>query len=503
MHILGKARTIPSMGTVRPANGTASAKSRIDTVVESFSERIARGLMRSGERLPSIRAASQAFGVAKNTVVDAYERLVATGLIESRPGSGFYVATRRTKTPSQPAPEKVDAVDSVWLLREQLEKRYTVRVGDGRPPPAWMEGSEVGRYLRPVSKPGQRTIPESYGSPFGLLPLRERIANLLAERSIAVTPAQLLLTHGANDALDMIVRHFVQPGDAVLVDNPGYYPLFGKLRLAKAKLIGVRRNADGPDPDDLAAQATASGAKLFFTQSLAHNPTGCSISLPIAYRIMRVATETNLTIIDSDPFADVMPPSSARLAALDQLDRVILVGTFAKTLSASLRSGYIAARADITGALADLKMITRTNSSGYVEQIIHDLIVSGRYRGHVKRLTGRIRDATHLAHDTLKRLGLPVFGDPGGGFYMWCELPPAVSDKELSRAAAERGILLAPGSAFDPSGSAAIPAMRINIAYLQDPRFEAFMADMAAPGPRPPGFSRINPPPRRQPHPKG
>lgn len=468
------------MGTVRPAGGTGSAKSRIDTVVDSFSGRIERGLMRSGERLPSIRAASQAFGVAKNTVVDAYERLVATGLIDSRPGSGFYVAVRRAKTTASPAPEKIDAVDSVWLLREQLEKRYAVRVGDGRPPPAWMEGSEVGRYLRPVNKPGQRTIPESYGSPYGLLPLRERIANLLAERSIAATPAQLLLTHGANDALDMIVRHFVEPGDAVLVDSPGYYPLFGKLRLAKAKIIGVRRSADGPDPDDLATQAAASGAKLFFTQSLAHNPTGCSISLPVAYRVMRVATAHDLTIVDSDPFADVMPTSSARLAALDQLDRVILVGTFAKTLSASLRSGYIAARADIASALADLKMITRTNSSGYVEQIIHDLIVSGRYRGHVKRLTGRIREATHQAHDTLKRLRLPVFGEPGGGFYMWCELPSHVSDKELSLTAADRGILLAPGSAFDPGGASA-PAMRINIAYLQDPRFEAFISEMMTP----------------------
>jgi DNA-binding transcriptional MocR family regulator len=482
LHILGKTRTIPSMGTVRPIEPVGSAKSRVDTVIETFTDRITRGVMRGGERLPSIRAASHAFGVSKNTVVDAYERLVATGLIESRPGSGFYVAARRTKAAESPALDKLDAVDSVWLLREQLEKRYAVRVGDGRPPPAWMEGSEVGRYLRPVNKPGQRSIPESYGSPYGLLPLRERIAGLLGERSIAATPGQILLTHGANDALDMIVRHFVEPGDAVLVDSPGYYPLFAKLRLAKARIIGVRRHADGPDPDDLATQAAASGAKLFFTQSLAHNPTGCSISLPVAYRIMRVATDNNLTVVDSDPFADVMPGTSPRLAALDQLDRVIVVGTFAKTLSASLRSGYIAARADIAGAVADLKMITRTNSSGYIEQIIHDLIVSGRYRGHVKRLTGRIQMATQQAHDTLTRLRLPVHGEPTGGFYMWCELPRHIDDKQLSRIAAERGILLAPGSAFYPSGNAPAPAMRLNIAYLQDARFETFITEVLEKG---------------------
>jgi len=473
---LGKVRTIPLMGTVEGANGGPS-RSRVETIVGTVVTRIERGLLRPGERLPSIRNASEQFGASKNTIVEAYERLVASGRIESKPGSGFYVSHHRPKSAPHAEPAKVEAVDSVWLLREQLEKRYEVRVGDGRPPAAWMEASEVGRYLRPVSGPGRRVLPESYGTPYGLLPLRRRVAGLLAERSIGAEPSQVLLTQGANDALDMIVRHFVEPGDAVLVDNPGYYPLFGKLRLAKARLIGVRRNADGPDPDDLAAKAASSGARLFFTQSLAHNPTGCSVTLAVAYRLMRVATEHHLRIVDSDPFADVLPNTSARLAALDQLDRVIYVGTFAKTLSASLRSGYIAANHDTVGALADLKMITRANSSGYVEQIIYDLITSGRYRGHLKRLTGRIEAATQQAYDSLSQLGLPVFGEPRGGFYMWCELPHHIDDKYLSRIAAERSILLAPGSAFNPDATPNRPAMRINIAHVGDPRFHQFMME--------------------------
>jgi DNA-binding transcriptional MocR family regulator len=111
---------------------------------------------------------------------------------------------------------------------------------------------------------------------------------------------------------------------------------------------------------------------------------------------------------------------------------VIYVGTFAKTLSASLRSGYIAANADTIARLADLKMITRANSSGYIEQIIYDLITSGRYRGHLKRLIGRIEAATGQANDTLSRLSLPVFGQPRGGFYMWCELPDISTTRNLA-----------------------------------------------------------------------
>jgi DNA-binding transcriptional MocR family regulator len=460
------------MGTVESLD-RRSARSRVETIVDEVISRIERGLIRPGERLPSIRNASETFAASKNTIVDAYERLVASGQIESRPGSGFYVSQHRAKRPEIPEPARVEAVDSVWLLREQLEKRYEVRVGDGRPPAAWMEGAD----LRPVSRPGQRALPESYGSPYGLLALRERIAGLLTERSIAVRPAQVLLTQGANDALDMIVRQFVEPGDPVLVDNPGYYPLFGKLRLAKARLIGVRRTVDGPDPDDLAAKTAATGAKIFFTQSLAQNPTGCSITLPVAYRVLRTASEFNLRIVDSDPFADVLPNTAPRLAALDQLDRVIYVGTFAKTLSASLRSGYIAGNPDVIGQLTDLKMITRTNSSGYVEQIIFDLITSGRYRGHLKRLTGRIEGATRQAYDTLQQIGLPVFGQPRGGFYMWCGLPDHINDTQLSRIAAERSILLAPGSAFNPDASPSPPSMRVNIAHVGDIRFSDFIAE--------------------------
>lgn len=475
MHNFGKVRTIQTMGTVQSNSG--ATRSRIETIANEIVARIERGVLRPGERLPSIRGASELFGASKNTIVDAYERLVASGQIESKPGSGFYVSLHRPKRAETAEPAKVEAVDSVWLLREQLEKRYEVRVGDGRPPAAWMEGSEVGPYLRPVSRPGQRNLPESYGSPYGLLPLRQRIAGLLAERSIGAEPTQVLLTQGANDALDMIVRQYVEPGDPVLVDSPGYYPLFGKLRLAKARLIGVRRTVDGPDPDDLAAKAASTGARMFFTQSLAHNPTGCSITLPVAYRLLRTATDHNLRVVDSDPFADVLSNNSPRLAALDQLDRVIYVGTFAKTLSASLRSGYIAANADTVARLADLKMITRANSSGYIEQIIYDLITSGRYRGHLKRLNGRIEAATRQANDSLARLGLPVFGQSRGGFYMWCELPAHIDDTQLSRVAAERSILLAPGSAFNPDATPATPAMRVNIAHVGDPRFESFMAE--------------------------
>lgn len=468
------------MGTVQDETEREEAPSRVAAIVRALTERIDRGLVRPGEKLPSIRSAFAAFGVSRNTLVEAYERLAATGRIEARPGSGFYVRATRVPVALPAAPTVVEAVDSVWLLREQLEQHYDVRVGDGRPPPSWMEGSEVGRYLKPINRPGTRPFPASYGSPFGFPLLREAIAALVAERAIAADPARVLMTQGANHALDLIVRTLVEPGDAVLVDSPGYYPLFGKLRLAKARTFGVRRTPEGPDVTDLEEKAAATGAKLFFTQSLAHNPTGCSLTPAVAYRVLQAAERHDLVIVESDPFADILPAARPRLAALDQLERVVYVGTLAKTLSASLRCGYVVASSGLVERLGALKMVTSVNSSGYVERIVHDLITSGQYRRHLKRLRGRVDAATASAQATLGRLRLPIFGPPGGGFYLWCALPEGMDDSALSRQAAERGILIAPGAVFHPGAEPHAPAMRINVAYADDSRFERFMAERLA-----------------------
>jgi DNA-binding transcriptional MocR family regulator len=134
------------------------------------------------------------------------------------------------------------------FLREQLDKNYAIRIGDGRPPPTWMEASELGKHLKSLGVL-QSPLAHAYGSPAGFVPLREHLAFMLAERSIDVSPAQILITQGGNHALELIVRHLVQPGDSVLVDGPGYYPLFGKLKLANAELASVHRTPDGPDLD--------------------------------------------------------------------------------------------------------------------------------------------------------------------------------------------------------------------------------------------------------------
>ena len=458
---------------------TPRALSRTQIILSSLARMIEAGTPKPGERLPSVRQAAESHGVSKNTMADIYDRLVASGHLEARRGAGFFARPAKSSTGVRQAPHVSEASDLVSLLREQLDQHYDIRPGDGRPPASWMEKSELGAHLRAARTGRSGRMEFGYGSSWGYLPLRERICLMLEERSIRCRPDQLLLTHGANHALDLIIRFLVEPGDAVLVDDPGYYPLFGKLKLAKARTVGVRRNPDGPDLADLETKLAEHRPRLFFTQSLAHNPTGGSMTLNVAHGVLRLSEQYGFTLVEDDPFADILPPLLPRLAALDGLDRVIYVGTFAKTLSASLRVGYVAANARVASALSDVKLLTIVATSDFAERVVHDLIVDGQYLRHLRRLRRRVSDATADILRNLSAIGLSVPHAAHGGFYLWLDLPPHLDELELCRQAAKEDIFLAPGCVFRPDRAPSPPALRLNVAHAAHPRFLSFLAAYA------------------------
>lgn len=449
-----------------------------ESIVESLREEIASGERPEGSRLPSIRKASVDYGVSKNTIVEAYDRLVAAGLIASRKGSGFVVISDGEHDDGARPRHVVEAIDIASLLSAQLEQNFRIRVGDGRPPAAWTEQSEIKRHLGSYG----RSLPadaDAYGSALGFPPLRQQLARRLGQQHIQCSEANILMTFGANHALDLIIRGMLSAGDTVLVDNPGYYPLFAKLKLAQIRMVGVRRTPDGPDVEDFAAKIASERPKLFLTQSLGHNPTGGSITLPVAHAVLAAADRAGLTIVEDDPFADIPAPSTIRLATLDQLNNVISVGTFSKTLSASLRSGFIAARSDRIAELCELKMLTTVNSSGHVERLLHRLIGDGHYDRHLKRLAQRIGDASQKVVTRLEQAGWQVFSPAQASYYLYMLLPGGISDIDMAREGARESIFIAPGSVFcvdklDPLAR----AIRLNVAHAHDNALYDFLLRM-------------------------
>lgn len=452
--------------------------SRVEQIVAFIRGQIQSGHYQSQQRLLSIRAGAVHFQVSKNTMAEAYERLVAEGLLYARQGAGYYVAETISVTEPPRRAHIAQAVDTVSLLRKQLEPEFEVRVGDGRLPPSWASKDISRQLLRALSKAQDKE--QGYGNPWGHRPLRERLCLTLAERGITTEVGQILLTHGANHALDLVARYLLSPGDTVLVESPGYYPLFGKLQYLNIKMISVPRELNGPNTEVLEQLAQQHRPKLFFTQTLAHNPTGGSTSLANQHRILSLAQQYDFYVVEDDPFADLLPAELPRLATLDQLQRVVYVATFSKTMSAALRVGYMAANPVLSRAICDLKMLTLVSTSDLVESAVLSFINSGHYLRHLRGLRNRIQKAKVQVETRLAQLGLKVASPSQGGFYLWVELPTAISEQQLADMATEAGVFIAPGSLFRLQRETVPTAMRLNIAHAQDQRFWSFLEGVLA-----------------------
>jgi len=447
---------------------------RIEFVIQQIHQLITDGVWLPGARIWSIRTCAAELNISKNTVVEAYDRMVALGQLEARIGSGYYVPTTSRHDRLPKVLSVAQAVDAASLLREQLVRHYEVRVGEGRPPHDWVGSPQFRLPSTPYARPEDNQV-HGYGDPWGFIRLREYLAQSLCDRYIQVETEQILTTLGANHALDLIARQLLEPGDTVLVDSPGYYPLFAKLHLCGVQIVGVRRLVSGPDIEDLNAKAARYRPKIFFTQSQAHNPTGSSLSLPTGHRILLAAAQHGFQVVEDDPFADILPADAPRLASLDQLERVIYVGTFSKTLSAGLRVGYVACNAPLARALCDLKMLTIASSDDIAERMLYDFIASGHYLKHLRKLRNKVAQATDQALTTLHKLGLGVFCEPSNCFYLWAYLHPGDHEEQLVEEASESSIFIAPGRIFTPDRASARPAMRLNVAYACQPKFIEFM----------------------------
>lgn len=451
----------------------------VEQIVDGIRHKLEARELRPGSKLPSIRAFASAHGISRFTVVEAYDRLVALGYLHSRRGAGFFATPVRDKRPvsdSFRAHQRNE--EMVWLIRRLLEaEQGTTLAGGPWLPNSWLDEANIRRGLRVVSgRPGSHVL--EYGNPYGYLALREQIAGvLLSDIGIEAGPAQILLTNGASQALDLVVRRLLSPGDAVLVDDPGYYNLFGNLRINGARLIGVPRGQDGPDLDALDTLAAEHRPKLYFTQSVLQNPTGTSMTPHVSHRVLQTAGRHDFHIVEDDIFSDLEPGDVPRLAALDQLERVIYVRGFSKTLSGSLRVGFVACNRAIVDELADTKMVTGITSSLFNEKLVHHLLADGHYRKFLGRLRDNISAARCNVTQAFEEMGIEIFHQSETGMFAWGRISGIDDSLPLAQRALREGLLLAPGTVFRPNLQPS-PWLRFNVAVCDDASVQSRLKEM-------------------------
>lgn len=333
---------------------------RTETLIDDIRRRIATGALVPGDRLASVRRYAAMMTVSPSTVVEAYERLAAEGLIRARRGAGFYVSGTPlvTRSLADNSNSRRREVDPFWVSRQSLDASAgELTPGCGWLPADWMPHEALRKGLRQLTRSSD-TLLTDYGSSRGSATLRHLLLARFAREGLSASMEQLMLTGSGSQALDLLCRFLLRPGDSVVVDDPCYFNFQALLRAHQVNIVGVPYTPTGPDIAVFEQVVATVRPRLYITNSALHNPTGACLSAQTAYRVLSAAAANDTLIIEDDIFADFEPDPSPRLAISDGLDRVIRTGSFSKTLSASVRCGYIACRAEWIEGLTDLQIAT-------------------------------------------------------------------------------------------------------------------------------------------------
>ena len=430
--------------------------------------------------MPSIRRLAETMKAAPSTIVEAYDRLAAEGLIQAKRGSGFYVCGSnlpplKVAEIGTPRPRNIDPF---WVSRQSLDgEPRMAQPGCGWLPESWMPSAALRKGLRAVARSGDEVL-TNYGNSRGSKKLRHYLIGRFAEEQLAVAPDQLMLTGSASQSLDLICRFFLRPGDTVLVDDPGYFNFHALLQAHQVQVVGIPMTKHGVDTARFEQALNDTTPRLYITNSAIQNPTGVSPSPQTAYQVLTLAKTHDLTIVEDDTFADFEHSPSPRLAVRDGLQNVLRIGGFSKTLSASVRCGYIAARAEWIEGLVDLQVATNfSGPSPVATTLIENVLSGGSYRKHMHEVRARLDHARSKTIPKLSNLGITPWVVPSAGFYIWGEFPEGMDTGDVAKMCLDRNVVVTPGDVFSPSHTAS-SFMRFNIAHMDNPLVYDVLTDV-------------------------
>ncbi|CUI07635.1 aminotransferase-like domain-containing protein [Massilia antarctica] len=443
----------------------------VDQIVAAITQMVSRRELRVGTKMPSVRRFAKCNGVSTFTVVESYDRLLTLGLLSSRRGSGFFVA--RSEAASAPQQLALQATPAaIDALTPELYSGVSdaLPVGAGWLPPEWYGDDTVLDAVRHAMKiPASRL--RGYGHPLGFPTLRQHMAATLADELFAASPDQILLTHGATHAFDLILRTLTKPGDTVFVEDPGYSNLLSLIRHHGCIAVGIARGPDGLDMEVLTAQAAALQPKLMFVNTVLQNPLGTSLTQAQAHRLLLAAEQFDFWLVEDDIYRELATGGDASLAAMDGLRRVIRVGSFSKTLSPVLRVGSICASNSLIPELLRVKMLTGLTTSEINERAVYHAISARPYKRMLERLTDQLQSGRERTIERLFEAGMEPLARPRGGMFVsagWPDAPtPEFNGKVIADRALRAGILLSPHEFFMLRPSPSI-WFRFNVAYAAD-----------------------------------
>ncbi len=443
------------MARMRDRSAVIRATSvRYREIVADFAARIHRGDLPPGTRLPPERQLALQLGVHRSTVTVAYDELAADGLVERRQGSGTTVRgdlwgvapdwarylAEGPFGPIAPLSERIQAARRTPAMIDLVEGM----IGPDLFPRAALE-----RAIQRVAIPPDLPYPDPAGEP----QLRAVIAQQYAEQhQISLDPKRILITTGGQQAVYLIARALLRPGDAIGIEQPSFYyslPLFQALG---ARLVPLPVDAQGMQPAALTAAYQRYRLRLILVGPTYQNPTTTTLSLERRQLLLAICRELNLPIVEDDGYRqlalDAAPPPS--LLALDRESRVIHLNTLSKTIAPGVRIGWAIAPTPVIARLAEIRRQIDFGMSPLIQWAIADLLASPEWPQHLARLREALQlQRDHFVARLTERFGSTMrFTVPTGGLHLWARWNGPGDDRQRLSAAIAAGVTFAPGRLY-------------------------------------------------------
>jgi DNA-binding transcriptional MocR family regulator len=362
------------------------------------------------------------------------------------------------------------SASEVRALFAVASRPEVISLAGGMPFVQALPGDEVLRVVDEVIR-SRSEVALQYGSGSGRPELRARLADLMAEEGIDANADQVLVTVGAQQALDLVGKLFIDPGDVIAVEAPSYVGALSAFSVFQPRYLQIPLDDHGLVVDALeVALSTGARPKFLYTCTNFQNPAGVTLSWERRERLVGVCRDAGVPIIEDNPYGMLRFEGEGlpTLRTLDP-DNVIYLGTLSKVFSPGIRVGWVLADAEVIRRLTLLKEAADLCSSNLNMLVAEEwLSDANRWRGALAGLVAVYRRRRDAALEALRRYFPPEasWTRPGGGFYVWVTVPPAFDAKAMLPTAVERRVAYVPGTAFYPDGSG---RDRLRLAFCYPP----------------------------------
>ena len=341
----------------------------------------------------------------------------------------------------------------------------------GLPAPDFFPIREFGEACKEVLRThGEEAL--QYGPTEGYQPLKQFIAEMLSKYGIRVETDNIIMTNGSQQALDLIGKLFINPGDCMITSAPTYLGALQAWESYEARFCTLSIDGEGLIIDDLPAILESDhDHKLIYVLPNFHNPAGTTMPLERRERLVEIAREHDLVIIEDDPYGELRYEGEYitpifRLAP----ERTIYLSTFSKTLTPGIRLAYVVAPKPIITRFVQAKQGADLHTGTFVQMVVNDICQRGFLRQHVKRLRGVYSQRRDMMMDAIAEHWPQecTYTRPKGGLFLWAQAPEQIKTREFIDKALEMNVAYVPGFAFYPGGEGGDQAMRLNFSYANE-----------------------------------